>query len=101
LQQVSTAGENYNRALEAYGQYDMQISLSQTDVTIFELARAPSTPIGPSKAKNALLALIMGGVLGIVLAFVWELIRPRILSKEDLLNMSPLPYPREIPKART
>ncbi len=101
LQQVATASANYNRALEASGQYEMQISLSPTDVVIFNRARHPIEPVGPSLKRNLFLALLLGGVFGIAVAFFWEYLNPRILTSSELRQFTNFPDPQEIPRATT
>lgn len=101
LQHVATASANYNRALEAYGQYEMQISISPTDVVIFNRARAPIKPSGPSLRRNLFLALILGGLFGVAVAFLWEYLNPRILTSSELKQFKNFPDPQEIPRATT
>lgn len=99
LQQVATASANYNRALEASGQYEMQISISPTDVVIFNKARPPIKPSGPSLTRNLFLALLLGVLFGVAVAFFWEYLNPRILTAAELKQFKNLPDPQEIPRA--
>lgn len=41
-------------------------------VTVYERAMPPDTPVSPNPLRNGFLALVMGGVLGVWLAFLLE-----------------------------
>jgi capsular exopolysaccharide synthesis family protein len=58
--------------------------LSSGGTEVLTPARAPSSPVSPQPTRNALLALVIGLVMGIGLALVIEVLDDRIRRKEDL-----------------
>lgn len=59
-------------------------SLSTGDATLVDPAQLPTHPVSPQPIKSVLLAIVAGGVLGIGLAFLVDLVDDRIESKEDI-----------------
>jgi uncharacterized protein involved in exopolysaccharide biosynthesis len=68
-------------------------------VVIFNRARPPIKPSGPSLTRNLFLALLLGVLFGVAVAFFWEYLNPRILTAAELKQFKNLPDPQEIPRA--
>jgi succinoglycan biosynthesis transport protein ExoP len=89
----------YQRQLE-----DIEVSagLAQTSGSrLLTAAKAPTTPVSPKPVQNALLALIVGGILGVVVAFVRDSLDERIRDASDLERAAPgLPVLTAVPEVR-
>lgn len=89
--EVESAREAYNAALAQFNQSSLQSLVTQTNVNIIDIAQIPRSPSGPNIGQNIVLALIVGLMLGVGLAFVIELLDRRIRAKEDLITELGLP----------
>lgn len=69
--------------------------------TVWEEAIIPQDPISPNKQRNTILALALGGMLGIGLAFLLERLDDRWRSPEEIEQVSGFPTFSVIPNFRT
>lgn len=58
-------------------------------VQLLTAAEPPADPISPKPVRNAALALVLGGLLGVFLAFVRDRLDDTIRSPEDLDRVAP------------
>ena len=67
---------------------------------VWEEAVVPQDPLSPNKTRRAMLALAIGGMLGLGLAFLLERLDDRWRSPEEVEQVSGLPTFGTIPKFR-
>lgn len=60
-------------------------------VDVYQPAAVPNQPVSPRPARTGALALVLGGLLGVGLAFVRNWTSPRLYRPADVARVSPLP----------
>lgn len=77
-----------------------EVSLGANGITatVFAPATLPETPVSPNLALNGVLALVLGGLLGIALAFLLEYVDDSWDSPEEVEEVSGLPTFGVIPR---
>lgn len=87
--------ESAQRAFEIVSQRASQTNIesqtNQTNISVLNPAVAPPDPSKPRVLLNALVSIFLGGMLGIGLALVLELLNRKIRSTEDLVEALELP----------
>ena len=78
-------------------------SANSITATVWEEALAPESPVSPNPLRDGLLALVLGSILGMGLAFLLDLLDDRWRSPEEVEQVSGVPtfgvIPRvEVPK---
>lgn len=101
LRDVENAQRAYDTALQRYNQTSLEAQNTQTDVSILNPAVPPVEPSSPKIVLNTILAVFLGGLLGIGLAFLMEMIDRRVRSGEDLAGMLGIPVLGELGSKRT
>lgn len=66
-------------------------SANDIDVTVWEGAAVPDTPSSPNPLRDGLAALVLGGLLGVGLAFLLEHLDDRWRSPEEAEQVSGVP----------
>ena len=84
IRDVENAQRLYDAALQRYGQTRLEAQNSQTDIAILNPAVPPTEASSPKVALNTILAVFLGSLLGIGLAFLMEMLDRRVRSGEDL-----------------
>ena len=84
IRDVENAQRLYDAALQRYGQTRLEAQNSQTDIAILNPAVAPTAASSPKVVLNTILAVFLGSLLGIGLAFLMEMLDRRVRSGEDL-----------------
>jgi polysaccharide biosynthesis transport protein len=85
-QQVSSRRDFYAQQLDA-----LQFSASLSDrggAQLISPAGTPSSPVEPTPLRNGMIALALGLVLGVILAFVREYLDDSLKTKEDVERVS-------------
>lgn len=98
VRDVENAQQIYDTALQRYNQTTLEAQNTQTDVAILNPAVPPTEPSSPKVFLNTLLAVFLGGLLGVGLAFLMEMIDRRVRSLEDLTEVLGIPVLGEIRK---
>lgn len=83
--EVERAQKAYETAVQRYIQTSMDAQSNASEVSVLTPALVPMLPASPRISLNLLLSVILGGVMGIALAIVAELIDRRVRSADDLL----------------
>jgi chain length determinant protein EpsF len=87
--------ESAQRTFELLSQRASQAAIesrtNQTNISVLNPAVAPQDPSKPRVFLNTLVAIILGGLLGLTAALVMELTHRRIRSVEDLLEALDIP----------
>ena len=98
IRDVENAQRLYDAALQRYGQTRLEAQNSQTDIAILNPAVAPTAASSPKVVLNTILAVFLGSLLGIGLAFLMEMLDRRVRSGEDLTAALDLAVLGEIAK---
>ena len=83
--EVEGAQKLYDQALQRYGQTRLEGHAGQTEVAVLSSAATPSFPASPRILLNLTLAVFLGGLLGIGLALLREMLDRRVRSAYDLV----------------
>ena len=87
--------ESAQRAFEIVSQRASQTNIesqtNQTNIAVLNPAVAPPDPSKPRVLLNTLASIFLGGMLGVGLALVLELMNRKIRSTEDLVEALELP----------
>lgn len=81
---VESAQQTLDTALERFSQTSMEGDTNQSDVAVLTRAVPPIHYSSPNVKRNIAVAIILGLILGVGLAFVLELMNPRVRSPEDI-----------------
>jgi len=81
---VENSRNMYDQALQQYSQSTMQSQFTGTNIAVLSKAAAPGRPSSPDLWVNMILALLLGSVLGLGMAFILEALDRRIRIPEDL-----------------
>jgi capsular exopolysaccharide synthesis family protein len=82
--EVDTNRSVYESLLSRLKEASLAEELKVTNISIVDLARVPTGPVGPSKSKNLMIAIVVGLMGGIGLAFFFEYLDGSIKSSEDV-----------------
>jgi succinoglycan biosynthesis transport protein ExoP len=90
---------SYQQQLE---QLRLSANISQTSgARLLTKADVPDTPVSPKPVQNAIIAIFVGLLLGVVLAFLRDTLDERILGMDDLARAAPDLKPMAVlPEAR-
>ncbi len=97
---VGNAQQLYDAALQRAGQSRLESLATQTDIAVLNPAVPPTEASSPKVLLNTILAVFLGTLLGIGLAFLMEMIDRRVRSGEDLAESLDLPVLGELAKGR-
>ncbi len=98
VRDVENAQRVYDTALQRFNQSALESQNTQTDVVVLNPAVPPLEESSPKILLNTILAIFLGGLLGIGLAFLMEMIDRRVRSAEDLSAALDMPVLGEIAK---
>jgi len=87
----------YERLLEHLKDATVSAGLKSTNIHLVDTALVPSDPVRPKKLLNIALALLVGLILGISLAFVQESLDHSIKSPEEVEELVSVPALAVIP----
>lgn len=100
MREVEHAQRAYEIALQRQTQASLESRSTQTEVAVLNPAIPPAEAASPKIRLNALIALFLGAMLGIAVAFLLEMVDRRVRSAEDLAGMLDLPVLGEIAPRR-
>ena len=81
--------------------YDVSPSANAVTATVWERAITPQAPVSPKTLLNGLLALVVGGMLGLGLAFLLEHLDDRWRSPQEAEQIFGVPALGVIPSFKT
>jgi polysaccharide biosynthesis transport protein len=81
-------------------QTNVESQTSQTNISVLNVATPPGDPSKPKLLLNLLVSLFMGGLLGVGLALVLELLSRRVRSSEDLTDLPGVPLLGQLSSAK-
>lgn len=88
---VETAQNAIDAVTQRFGQTNIEGHSDQSDIVLLNPATPPLAPSGPRMILAILLAIVMGGVLGIGFGLIAELIDRRIRCSEDISELLAVP----------
>ncbi len=91
VNEVQAAQRAYEAASNRYTQTSLESRSMQSDVAILNEAVAPLTPSSPNVKLLMVLAIFFGGMLGLGLAVVAEIMDRRVRSARDLVEALNVP----------
>jgi succinoglycan biosynthesis transport protein ExoP len=92
--------EIHQLLLRRYKEAELAEAVAQSNVSIIDPAFPPSAPITGDKKRKALVGMLIGFMLGITSAFLWEMSDKSIRTREDINRYLKLPILGSIPKVR-
>lgn len=95
---LENAQRIYDSALQRYGQSRMEAQSTQTDIAVLNPAVTPTEPSKPRVFLNILLSLFLGGLLGVGVGFLIELLDRRVRSGQDFAGLE-IPVLAEVTKS--
>jgi len=96
IRDVENTQRLYDAALQRLGQSRLESLTTQTDIAVLNPAVPPLEPSSPKIFLNTLLAVFLGTLLGVGLAFLMEMIDRRVRSAEDLAAGLEIPVLAEL-----
>lgn len=91
MRDVENAQRVYDAALQRFGQVRLEARNNQTDISILNTARPPIEADSPKVLLNVVLAVFLGGMLALGLAFLLETLDRRVRAPEDLNEILGIP----------
>ena len=79
---------------------EMNLGANAITATVWEPATLPETPLSPDPIRNGIIALVLGSLLGVVLAFLLEFVSDRWNSRDEVEEVSGVPTLGVVPKFR-
>jgi capsular polysaccharide biosynthesis protein len=80
---------------------EVSVGANAITATVWEPATLPETPISPDPIRNVIIALVLGSLLGVVLAFLLEYVSDSWNSRDEVEEVSGVPTLGVVPKFRT
>jgi capsular polysaccharide biosynthesis protein len=77
---------------------EVSVGANAITATVWEPATLPETPVSPDPIRNGIIALVLGSLLGVVLAFVLEYVSNSWDSPEEVEEVSGKPTFGVIPR---
>lgn len=89
--ELAAAERMYDAVSLRATQSNLESKTSQSNVSVLTEASAPTKHAKPNSVKNMFLAGFLGTLLGVLFAFMAEMVNRRVRSREDLLDQSDIP----------
>ena len=77
---------------------EVSVGANAITATVWEPATLPGTPVSPDPIRNVLIALVVGSVLGVILAFLLEYVSDSWNSRDEVEEVSGVPTLGIVPK---
>ena len=98
--EVENAQRAYDLVMQRQTQTTLESQAQQTDVSLLDRATVPSGASFPNVRLTLLMSVLVGTLVGVILAIGREFFNPVIRSSEDLLVYTGLPVLAVVPSAR-
>ena len=79
---------------------EVSVGANAITATVWEPATLPETPISPDPIRDVIIALVLGSLLGVVLAFSLEYVSDSWNSRDEVEEVSGVPTLGVVPKFR-
>src|SRR3984957_16252066 len=87
----------YDGLLQKLKEATISVGLRSSNIRVVDPALVPTTPSRPQKARNILLALLVGAIGGVGLAIFREYLDNTVKSPDDIENLTGLPSLAVVP----
>lgn len=91
LKDLEGAQRAYDSATQRFSQTRIEAQSEQSDISVLNPAVAPTVPSGPRVMLNTLASILLGTILGVGLALMFELINRPVRSSGDIKDMLGIP----------
>ena len=98
--EVDTNRQLYDGLLQRFKEVGVAAGIGTNNISIVDEAKAPAGPYKPNLRRNALLALMLGLLGGVGLAFLFEHLDDTFRQPEDLEKLLGVPVLGIIPRIR-
>jgi succinoglycan biosynthesis transport protein ExoP len=99
--QRDTAAREYSLFKQKVDEVQVDAALRSGGAQIITKAELPTVPVRPQLVRNGILALVLGLLLGLGLAFLREYLDDTVKTRDDLERFAPeVPFLGEIPVVR-
>lgn len=88
---VETAQAAYNSVSQRLNQTSIEGKANESDISVLNQAIPPSKHSSPKLLLNVILAIFLGGLLGITFALLAEMQNRKVRSMEDIFEMVEIP----------
>ena len=95
---VDTNRQLYNALLQRYKEVGMAGGVKSSNISIVDRAEVPMGRFAPSLSRSVLFGLLLGGILGVMIALLLEYIDDSLKSPQDIEQHLKLPVLGIIPK---
>ncbi len=99
--EVDTNRQLYDGLLQRFKEIGVAAGVGVNNVSIVDAASPPNRPSSPRFLVNLALSMILGGVIGIGLAFALEQIDEAVVDPDELSRQVGLPLLGSVPKLRS
>ena len=90
-QDVETAQKALDAVTQRFTQTSIEAQSNQNDIAILSAAQVPGAPYTPKIMLNMLLAIFVGGVLGLGFGLIAEMLDRRVRSSDDIADLLKVP----------
>jgi uncharacterized protein involved in exopolysaccharide biosynthesis len=91
LKDLDSAQRAFDSASGRFSQTRIEAQAEQSDIAVLNPAVAPAEPSGPRVLLNTLVAILLGTVLGLGLALLFELLQRPVRSAGDVQELLGIP----------
>jgi uncharacterized protein involved in exopolysaccharide biosynthesis len=91
LRDLDNAQRSYDSALQRYGQTQLEAQSTQTEIAVLNPAVPPLKPASPKLLLNLVLAVFLGGMLAVGMAFLMEMLDRRVRDPRDVTDLLGVP----------
>ncbi len=91
MKDVESAQRAYDATSQRFSQTSIEGQAEQSDISILNPAVPPVAPAGPKVILNTVLAFFFGGLLGLGLSILLEMLDRRVRSERDLFDALQIP----------
>jgi capsular exopolysaccharide synthesis family protein len=92
LREVESNRQVYQSLLQRANEVAVSSGLTGRSIDVVDPAEVPRRPVRPDTTTNVLVGLLLAGVLGIGMAFVWETFDSRIQTPSEAKDALGLPF---------
>lgn len=86
-----SAQRAYDAVMQRFSQISLESEVNQSNVVVLNEAVEPAEPSSPKFLQNMILSVLLGVMLGLGLAFMFEMTDRRVRSSQDLLEGAGVP----------
>ena len=96
--EVTTNREIYDGLLQRMKEVGVAAGIGENNISVVDSARVPMAPYKPSLKRNLAIAIALGGMIGVLLAFLLEKLDDTVRGSDDAEGLVRAPVLALIPK---